>query len=58
MWWCSLSHHYLHGPLTPPFPAACFAGGMGQSLVFAGKTKGGSIAVLLTSCLTGLESSV
>jgi hypothetical protein len=27
-------------------------------LVLAGNTKGGSITVLLTSCLTGLESAV
>jgi len=26
--------------------------------VYAGNTKGGSITVLLTSCLTGLESAV
>ncbi len=54
--WCSVSHHYLHGPQTPPFPAA-WAGGMGQSLVYAGKTKGRSIAAPLTSCLS-LESAV
>jgi hypothetical protein len=29
-----------------------------QTYAWAGNTKGGSITVLLTSCLTGLESAV
>ncbi len=29
-----------------------------ETIQFAGNTKGGSIIVLLTSCLTGLESAV
>jgi hypothetical protein len=29
-----------------------------QNLLIAGNTKGGSITVPLTSCLTGLESAV
>jgi hypothetical protein len=29
-----------------------------RSIVYSGNTKGGSITVLLTSCLTGLELAV
>jgi hypothetical protein len=31
---------------------------IGSWFIQAGNTKGGSITVLLTSCLTGLESAV
>ena len=36
----------------------CGVSKLGCWIVFAGNTKGGSIAVPLTSCLTGLESVV
>jgi len=37
---------------------ACHLGMSHKGLPFSGNTKGGSITVLLTSCLTGLELAV
>jgi hypothetical protein len=45
---CMLLCSYIHAP-----PVQC-----NQTMDIAGNTKGGSITVLLTSCLTGLESAV
>jgi hypothetical protein len=45
-------------PYKSKTAVACFVSLSFWERVVAGNTKGGSITVLLTSCLTGLESAV
>jgi hypothetical protein len=44
--------------LVPPYEHDQFKVKMAAAMVQPGNTKGGSITVPLTSCLTGLESAV